>query len=313
MRIIVMGTGGVGGYFGAKLAQGGADVTFVARGAHGEAIRRDGLFVQSFQGDFRVQPARCVADPADAPPADAVLFCVKLTDTETAARALLPVVKAGADIFTLQNGVESADMLDAVLGEGRTVPGVAYISATLGAPGAVVHKAFVPRLEFGERDGTASPRVQALAEACKAAGVVFEAVSNIQRALWLKFVMLAAFASSTALTRATIGRLRAEPRTRRLLLALLDEAFAVADAKKAGLTSADYQRIIAEVDAINAAARASMAFDIENGKPLESPYLSGAIVRIGERVGVPTPTHKFFADALSVWEKGVSASGASGA
>jgi len=306
MRIMVMGTGGVGGYFGAKLAQGGADVTFVARGAHGEAIRRDGLLVQSFQGDFRVQPARCVADPADAPPADAVLFCVKLTDTETAARAILPMVKAGADVFTFQNGVESADMLDAVFGEGRTVPGVAYISATLGAPGAVVHKALVPRLEFGERNGTMSARVQALAEACEAARVVSDAVSNIERALWLKFVMLASFASSTALTRATIGRLRTEPRTRRLLVALLDEAFAVAGAKKAGLTSADHQRIMTELDAINGAARASMAFDIENGKPLESPYLSGAIVRIGERLGVPTPTHQFFADALSVWEKGAS-------
>lgn len=307
MRIIVMGVGGVGGYFGAKLAAGGADVTFVARGAHGEAIRRDGLFVRSFQGDFRVQPARCVADPAEAPPADIALVCVKLTDTEAAARALLPVVESSADVFTFQNGVESADMLDAIFGKGRTVPGVAYISATLGAPGEVVHKAFVPRLVFGETDGAKSARVQTLADACQAAGVVFDAVSDIQRALWLKFVMLASFASSTALTRASIGRLRAEPRTRRLLLALLDEAFAVAEAKKVGLTSADHEHIIAEVDAVDSAARASMAFDLENGKPLESPYLSGAIVRIGEQFGVPTPTHKFFSDALAVWERGAGA------
>ncbi len=279
MRIIVMGAGGVGGYFGARLAAGGADVTFVARGAHGEAIRRDGLFVRSIHGDFRVQPARCVADPAEAPPADIALFCVKLTDTETAARALLPVVKAGADVFTFQNGVESADMLDAIFGKGRTVAGVAYISATLGAPGEIVHKAFVPRLEFGESDGATNTRVQALADACKAAGVVADTVPNIRRALWLKFVMLASFASSTALTRATIGNLRAEPRTRRLLLSLLNEAFAVAEAKKAGLSPTDHERIIAELDAVNGGARASMAFDIENGKPLESPYLSGAIVR----------------------------------
>jgi 2-dehydropantoate 2-reductase len=311
MRIIVMGVGGVGGYFGAKLAAGGADVTFVARGAHGEAIRRDGLLVRSFQGDFRVQPARCFVDPAEAPPADIALFCVKLTDTEAAARALLPIVEAGADVFTFQNGVESADMLDDVFGKGRTVPGVAYISATLGAPGEVVHKAFVPRLVFGEPDGAKSPRVQALAVAYAAAGVAVDTVSNIQRALWLKFVMLASFASSTALTRAPIGRLREEPRTRRLLLALLDEAFAVAEAKKVGLTSADHERIIAELDAVDSAARASMAFDLENGKPLESPYLSGAIVRIGEQLGVPTPTHRFFSDALAVWEKGVSAQGVS--
>jgi 2-dehydropantoate 2-reductase len=306
-----MGAGGVGGYFGAKLAAGGADVTFVARGAHGEAIRRDGLSVQSILGDFRVRSVRCVVDPADAPPADAALFCVKLTDTETAARALSPVVEAGADVFTFQNGVESADMLDEIFGKGRTVPGVAYISATLGAPGAVLHKALVPRLEFGERDGTASPRVQALAEACKTAGIVVDTVTNIERALWRKFVMLASFASSTALTRATIGRLRTEPRTRRLLLALLDEAFAVAEARNAGLTSADRERILTELDAINGAARASMAFDIENGKPLESPYLSGAIVRIGEQLGVPTPTHRFFSDALAVWENGAAAAGIS--
>src|SRR5271170_7163689 len=136
MRVIVMGTGGVGGYFGAKLAAGGADVTFVARGAHGEAIRRDGLFVRSFLGDFRIYPARCVADPVDAAGADAALFCVKLTDTEAAARALAPAVKAGADVFTFQNGVESAETLDAVFGAGRAVSGAAYISSTLGAPGA---------------------------------------------------------------------------------------------------------------------------------------------------------------------------------
>jgi 2-dehydropantoate 2-reductase len=304
MRIVVMGSGGVGGYFGARLAAGGADVTFIARGAHGEAIRRDGLFVKSSLGDFRVQPAHCVADPADAPPADAALFCVKLTDTETAAQALLPVVKAGADVFTFQNGVESAERLDAIFGEGRTVSGVAYIFATLGSPGHVIHGALPPRLEFGEADRATSPRVQALLKACQAAGIESEAVADIQLALWRKFALLAPFASSTALTRATMGQIREEPRTRRLLHALVDEAVAVGMAKKVGLTEADAARIKAGFDAVPGSGRASMAFDIDNGKPLESPYLSGAIVRMGEALGVPTPTHKFFSDALAVWEKG---------
>jgi 2-dehydropantoate 2-reductase len=307
MRIVVMGTGGVGGYFGAKLAAGGADVTFIARGAHGEAIRRDGLHVKSFQGDFLVHPARCVADPADAPPADAALFCVKLTDTEAAARALAPAVKAGADVFTFQNGVESAEKLDAIFGKGRTVAGVAYISATLGAPGHVVHKGIVPRLEFGETDGRRSARVEALLGACQASGFEAEAVANIALALWRKLAMLASIASITALTRAAVGPLRAEPRARRLLQALVNEAVAVGAAAKSGLNEADATRIMAGLDAVDAGMRASMAFDIDNGKPLESPGLSGAIVRIGEQLGVPTPTHKFFYDALAVWEKGAEA------
>ena len=304
MRIMVMGAGGVGGYFGARLAAGGADVTLIARGAHGEAIRRDGLFVKSFQGDLRVHPARCVADPADAPPVDAVLFCVKLTDTETAARALLPAVKAGADVFTLQNGVESAQMLDAIFGEGRTVAGAAYISSTLGAPGHVIHTGQVPRLEFGEADGKKSARVTSIVDAFRAAGVQAQVVPNIQQSLWRKMSGLASIASITALTRAPIGPIRSEPRSRRLLKALVDEAVAVGVAKNVGMAASDAALIFAVIDALDPAMRASMAFDIEHGKPLESPYLSGAIVRIGEKLGVPTPTHQFFCDALAVWEKG---------
>jgi 2-dehydropantoate 2-reductase len=304
MRIVVMGAGGVGGYFGGKLAAGGNDVTFVARGAHGEAIRRDGLHVASIHGDFHVRSVRCVEDPADAPPADAALFCVKLTDTEAAARALLPVVEKGASVFTFQNGVESADRLDAILGDGRTVSGVAYISATLGEPGQVLHKALKPRLEFGEANGEKTARVEAFSQACRDAGVEADVVENIAHALWLKFAMLASFASITALTRATIGALRSEPRTRALLQALIAEAIAVGAAKGAGLMTADLQRILAGLDAVDGAARASMAFDIDNGKPLESPGLSGAIVRIGQALRVPTPTHEFFYKALAVWEKG---------
>jgi 2-dehydropantoate 2-reductase len=307
MRIVVMGTGGVGGYFGAKLAAGGADVTFVARGAHGEAIRRDGLFVKSPLGDLRIHPAHCVADPAEAAPADAALFCVKLTDTEEAARGLSPVVAAGANVFTFQNGVESAEMLNAIFGEARAIPGVAYISAMLGSPGQVIHKAFAPRLEFGEADGASTPRVAALLHACQAAAIEAEASSNIRLSLWRKFALLAPFASLTALTRATIGQLREEPRTRRLLHSLIDEAVAVGMAKNVGLTEMDAARIKSGFDALDASGRASMTFDVEHGKPLESPYFSGAIVRMGEALGVPTPTNKFFADALAVWERGVKA------
>jgi 2-dehydropantoate 2-reductase len=304
MRIVVMGAGGVGGYFGGKLAAGGEDVTFVARGSHGEAIRREGLRVASIDGDFQIFPVRCVEDPADAPGADAVLFCVKLTDTDSAARAILPVVENGADIFTFQNGVESAERLDAIFGKGRTVSGVAYISATLGAPGQVLHKALKPRLVFGEANGEKTARIEALAKACHAAGIEADATENITQALWLKFALLAFFASITALTRATIGALRSEPRTRALLQTLVEEAVAVGAAKGAGLTSSDAQRILAGFDAVDGSARASMAFDIENGKPLESPGLSGAVMRIGRETGVPTPSHDFFYNALAVWEKG---------
>ena len=217
MRIMVMGTGGVGGYFGGKLAAAGNAVTFIARGEHGDMIRRQGLRVDSPNGALHISPARCVSSPSEAPAVDAVLFCVKLTDTEAAAQALLPVVKAGAHIFTFQNGVESAERLDGVFGPGRTVSGIAYISAVLSSPGHVIHTSQTPRLQFGERDGAPSARVQTLLRACQTAGVEAIAVSDITRAVWEKFVRLAPLASITALTRAPIGQLRTEPRSRRLL------------------------------------------------------------------------------------------------
>jgi 2-dehydropantoate 2-reductase len=235
-----------------------------------------------------------------------VLFCVKLTDTEAAAQALLPVVKAGAHIFTFQNGVESAERLDGIFGSGRTVSGIAYISAVLSSPGHVIHTSQIPRLQFGERDGAPSARVQTLLRACQTAGVEAIAVPNITRAVWEKFVRLAPLASITALTRAPIGQLRTEPRSRRLLQLLVEEAVTVGVAKKTGLVPGEVELVMKSVDGLDGSMRASMAFDIENGKPLESRYLSGAVVRIGEEVGLPTPVHRFFYDALAVWENGAA-------
>ena len=301
MRIMVMGTGGVGGYFGGKLAAAGNEVTFIARGKHGDAIRHQGLRVDSPNGALHISPARCVSSPSEAPAVDAVLFCVKLTDTEAAAQALLPVIKAGAHVFTFQNGVESAARLDGVFGPGRTVSGIAYISAVLSSPGHVIHTSQIPR-----RDGAPSARVQTLLRACQTAVVEATVVSDITRAIWEKFVRLAPLASITALTRAPIGQLRTEPRSRRLLQSLVEEAVTVGVAKKTGLASGEVELVMKSVDGLDGSMRASMAFDIENGKPLESHYLSGAVVRIGEEVGLPTPVHRFFYDALAVWEKGAA-------
>ena len=217
----------------------------------------------------------------------------------------MPVVKAGAHVFTFQNGVESAERLDSILGAGTTVPGVAYISATLGAPGHIVHRGQSPHLLFGERDGALSARVQAFAEDLSGGRRPGVGRHRHHTRPLAKIRGLAPAAAMTALTRATLGQLRTEPRARRLLQSLVDEAVAVGMAEEVGVVDpADVDRVMKGIDSLPENFRSSMAFDIDNGKPLELPWLSGAIVRIGEQMGVPTPSHRFCYDALAVWEKG---------
>ena len=192
MRIVIMGAGGVGGYFGGRLALADNDMTFVARGPHGEAIRRKGLRAEGTLGEFHVQPAKCVASPdeiAEAP--DVILFAVKLSAMESAAEQLRPIIGAQTSVYTVQNGVEAADVVGAVLGRQKVVPGIAYISAIISEPGLISTRAAFAGLAFGERDGRESARVKAFFDACKAAKFDAQIPPDITRAIWLKFAMLA--------------------------------------------------------------------------------------------------------------------------
>jgi 2-dehydropantoate 2-reductase len=304
MKITVMGPGGVGGYFGARLAAAGHDVAFVARGAHLDAMRRNGLRLDSEIGPLHLDPVRVVADAAEIAAADAILFAVKMRDTETAAHSLKPLVAKGAAVFTFQNGVESAERVGRIVGARNVVPGVARIGSHISEPGVIKQTGTFCRLEFAEADGRPSERTSTLLEACRRAG--FEAVmpANIRREVWMKFAMLAPLSGMTALTRLPIGPIRANAQSRALLQAAVEETVAVSVALGTGLEPADTVSLMKLLDSFPDSLMASMAHDLLAGKPIEIDGLSGAVARLGKTCGVLAPTHAFIAQALAPFTNG---------
>jgi 2-dehydropantoate 2-reductase len=304
MKITVMGPGGVGGYFGARLAAAGNDVTFVARGSHLAAMRKGGLRLDSDIGKLQLNPVQVVADAREIPAADAVIFAVKLGDTEGAAESLKSLVAGGATIFTFQNGVESAARIGKIVDAKSVVPGVARIASHIIEPGVIKQAGSFARLDFAESDGKPSARTTAFHKACKEAGVDATLSGNIQRDLWMKFAMLAPHAATTALMRGPIGIVRSNPKSRELLQSLVEETVAVGMALKTGLEPGDTAKIMQGYDNMPKGFLASMAHDILAGKPIEVDHLSGVVVRLGNETGVPTPSHKFITQALAPFAAG---------
>lgn len=300
MKVLVMGSGGVGGYFGGRLAAAGNDVTFVARGAHLAAIQKDGLVLDSQIGNLTVKPAKVTQDPAAAGAPEIVIFATKMTDAEGAARQLAPIARGGLTIITFQNGVEAPEMVKRVLPSAHVVPGVARIASHISRPGVIEQRSPFARLEFGEATGGSSPKLDAFHAACKAAGIDAVLSPDINRNVWLKFGMLAPFSGMTALTGRTAGPIRSNPKTRALIEAAVAEVIAVGSAAGGWLKPEDQAALMKVLDGNPPTMTSSMSHDRQAGKPLEVDYLSGAVVRIGERLGVPTPTHRFIADALAV-------------
>lgn len=300
MKILIMGSGGVGGYFGGRLAAAGNDVTFVARGAHLAAIEKDGLILDSQLGNVTIKPAKATADPATAGVPDVIMFATKMGDTLGAAEQLKPIAKDGVTIITFQNGVEGPDLIQRVLPGAHVVPGVARIASHISKPGTIEHRSPFARLEFGEAKGGVSPKLQAFHAVCKAAGIDAILSENIQRNVWMKFAMLAPFSGLTTLTGETAGPLRTTPETRALIEAAVREVITVGKAAGVALKDEDQAAVMKAIDGNPAAMTSSMAHDRKAGKPLEVNYLSGAVVRIGEQHGVTAPTHKFIAQALAI-------------
>ncbi len=288
MKILVMGSGGVGGFFGAKLARAGEDVTFVARGAHLEAIRAHGLRVKSASDGKFVVESRATDDPASAGLADLVLFCVKSFDTETAAEAIRPVVSPETAVLSLQNGVDNEAKLGRILGPGRVLGGAAYVFATIESPGLITHSVG-GRIVFGELDGETSPRCRRILEAFQRAAIPAEISPRIQRVLWEKYLFIVAQAGMTALTRCPIGLIRSTPETRRLYRLILEELAAVAKAAGIDLPPDALDNIMAAADKLAPGATSSMHHDLLHGRRLELEALHGHAVRLGEELGVPTP------------------------
>jgi len=304
MRIAIMGSGGVGGYVGGRLAASGQDVTFIARGAHLAALQEQGLRIESARGDVTVQPAQATDDPAAVGPVDLVIFAVKLYDTEQAAAAIRPLIGPATGVVSLQNGVDSVGVLSAELGREHVIGGSAHIAAVIAAPGVIRHTGTMARFLFGELDGAQSERVAALSAALDKAGIDHQVSADIERDIWSKMVFLATFAGLTALIRLPIGPIRADPETRALYQEGLAEALAVARAKGIALPADFVAQTLARTDQLPFEMKSSLLNDLESGRRLELPWLSGAIARMGEEQGVPTPTHAFITTALKLHTDG---------
>lgn len=289
MRIVVMGSGGTGGYFGAKLARAGEDVTFVARGAHLAALRADGMRIKSaVEGEWTVR-APAVERLDGLPPADLVLFCVKSFDTEEAAALIRPVVGPDTGVLSIQNGVDNEEKLARVLGAGHVLGGAVRVFATIEAPGVIRH-VFGGHLAFGEMDGRETARAQALLAACQKASIPVELVGDVTRTLWDKYVFLTTHAGMTALTRCSAGVLRAIPEVREVYRRIATEIITVGRAAGVKLDDAMLEQGFRFLDTVAPNAFSSLHHDLLHGKRLELEALHGHVVRLAERHRVPTPT-----------------------
>jgi 2-dehydropantoate 2-reductase len=308
MRIVIIGAGGVGGYFGARLIAAGEDVTFVARGAHLAAVQTTGLRVESPKGDLHLREVSATDDVRAVGKADVVLLTVKMYDLESAAAMVSPLIGRNSVVITLQNGVEAVDIVAKQVGRAHVAGGVAYVAAVIAEPGLIRHTS-LDALIFGELDGRRSERLVALEAACRRAGFSARASDHIDVDLWSKFSRLSVFSGMTAVTRSPIGVLRSDPELLAMLQAACEETALVARARGIALPDALMQEIMRMVEELPYHAKSSMLEDLERGRRLELPWLSGAVVRLGREAGIPTPIHTFIATVLKPHVNGQSGTG----
>ncbi|HKJ63326.1 MAG TPA: 2-dehydropantoate 2-reductase [Hyphomicrobiales bacterium] len=304
MRIAIMAAGGVGGYFGGRLAAAGHSVHFLARGAHLAAMRKSGLRIESPLGNLHIQDVAVTDDPVVIGPVDAILFAVKLWDTDQAAEACNPLLGPETLVVPLQNGVSSMDVLTRHLGEEYVAGGVAHIAAVIAAPGLIRHSGTMARLTVGERDGRRSARIDALLAALKDAGIDHAYADDITRVIWEKFVFLSALSGLTTLCRQAIGPIRSDPDARALFEGAIGETAAVARAVGVKLADNAEVKTMQFTDGLPDGMKASMLHDLENGRRLELPWLSGEVVRLGRKRGIPTPVHSAVYGALKFYAAG---------
>jgi len=306
MRIAIMGSGGVGGYFGARLAQAGNDVAFIARGRHLAAMRANGLAIRSVLGDMTIPRPAVTDDPAGLAPADIVLFAVKLWDTEGAAKAVLPLLATGGVVVPFQNGVESIERIGAIVGAHRVMGGVAYIAATIGEPGVIAHTGTMARLRFGPVEPSQRKTAEALLASCQGAGIDAELSNDIRRALWEKFAFLSAFSGLTSVARQPLGVLRDDPDLRATLEAAIRETWSVGRAKGVALTDDFVTQQMKFTDGLPAQMKSSMLNDLEAGNRIEAPWLAGAVARMGSAMGIATPVNATLFAALKPYCAGAA-------
>jgi 2-dehydropantoate 2-reductase len=306
MKIAIIGAGGVGGFFGARLQQAGADVHFVARGAHLAAMRSDGLRVESPLGDIHLPRVNVTDNPADIGVADIVWLSVKLWDMDGAVRSMRPLMGPDTGVISCQNGVQKDEILREAFGDRAVMGGVAYIATNIDRPGVIKHTGTMQRLIFGEYDGRRSARAALLLEASVRGGINAELSDDIRKAIWEKFVFLVGLSGSTTTMRETIGPIRSNPQSRRFLSELMRETVAVGRALGVALPADFAEKRLAFVDGLPDHMTSSMHHDLKAGKRLEVSWLSGGVAQLGEQTGVPTPMNRAVWDILTLHEAGSS-------
>lgn len=308
MRICVFGAGGLGGYFGARLARAGADVHLIARGAHLAALRASGLTVRSVLGDFRVElPA--TDDPQAVGPVDIVLFTVKSYDTEQAATQLAPLLRTtkpdrpATGVISFQNGIDNEEKIADAVGWEHVVGGVSYIFAKLSEPGVISHTGGPSNLIFGEFNGERTRRVEDFLDQCRRADIKAEIATDIRIALWSKYAFLCAMAGMTSAIRLPVGEIRSDPQARDFLRTLIEEGWRLARAEGAGLPDDFVDRQMSFVDGLEAGGFSSLHHDLTTGHRMELEALHGELVRRAERARIDVPATRAVYAMLSPWAR----------
>ena len=301
MKILIMGTGGVGGYYGGLLARQGNEVTFVARGAHLYALRHEGLKVRSIHGDFSLSPVNAIDDPASVGPVALNLFSLKTYNTDDAATAIRPAVGPQTVVMSLQNGIDAAERIGQVIGMGHLVGGTTWLSSAVEAPGVIKQISQFRRIVLGELGGGTSERIQSIYKILESTGINVEISENIQKVLWTKFVFISAVSSFGSLTRLPMGGYRAVPETRALLSYIMQEVTTLAHAQGVLLDLDVVQKSLEFIDHSAPHIKPSMQLDVESGHRTELESMVGVIGRKGRELGIPTPVADFvYASLLPV-------------
>jgi 2-dehydropantoate 2-reductase len=298
MRVAILGSGGVGGYYGGLLAHAGQDVIFIARGEHLAAMRAHGLRVESAHGNFEVRPVQATDHPAQAGTVDLVLCTVKSYDLESAAEAARPLVGPGTVVLPLLNGLDAADRLAAILGPEHIMPGLTHISSSIAAPGLIRQVSPVRRITFGEHDGSITPRAERIRDLLAASGVEVILSTTVEQALWEKFVFISSVSGVCCLARQPIGPILRTTESRALYLNALREVEALGRARGVALPPDLVDHALRLTESFAPQTKPSLLIDLETGRRLELEAMSGTVVRYAQEIGLPTPVHSVIYAAL---------------
>jgi 2-dehydropantoate 2-reductase len=289
MRIGVMAAGAVGGYFGGRLAAAGHEVVFFARGSNLAALRRNGLTIESVNGDLHLPKVDATDDPKTVAPVDIVLFAVKLWDTEAAGELTRPIVGPGTRVVTFQNGVDAVERLAPILGADNVVGGTAAIATVIAAPGVIKHTSDFAQLRCGRVDGRPDAKLSAFTDAAKAAGIDITLTDAIEVDRWKKFVFLVGLSGMTGATREPLGKILADPDTKAMFQAVMQEVIDVGRAKGVALPSDFAEDRMRYAATTPFGFKASLLHDLERGNRIEIDWLAGRVAALGRELGVPVP------------------------